>query len=64
MNKDYTIVIHTDTPGDFDRIHNALKGEWDARMVNLTTGDEWTKEGSRQETSTTAPASFRVVEDE
>jgi hypothetical protein len=64
MNRDYTIVIHTDTPSNFDKIHRVLLGSWDARMVNLTTGDEWMKEGSAPETSTTAPVSFQVVEEE
>lgn len=62
MNKDYTIIIHTDTPMVFDSLDEVLTGQWDARMVNLSTGDEWRKEGSTPETSTTAPASFEPVE--
>jgi len=63
VNKDYTILIHTDTPQDFDRLEETLAGQWDALMTNVTTGDVWKKEGAQQETSTTAAASFEVVEE-
>ena len=62
MNKDYTIIIHTDTPINFDNMERRLLGSWDMTMTTETTGDSWTKAAEAPETSTTAPASFEVVE--
>lgn len=62
MNKDYTIVIHTDTPVNLDILERHLLGDWDATMTNHTTGDRWRKEAAPQpETSLTASAAFTVV---
>lgn len=65
MNKDYTIVIHTDTPSNFDKIERVLLGAWDVTLINRTTREEWRKEGTPPpETSTTASTGFVVVPDD